>query len=117
MSRKISRYIESTYLKTADELSISEEENKINVIETINNSIKYDFFLVMIRSKYLLLAKKIIQDSKKDIKIGTVIDFPLGESSTKKKLSEASYAIENYARCPSITHKLIINYKIITPIK
>ena len=51
----------------------------------------------MIRPDKVALAKKMIQDAKSKVTIGTVIDFPLGNGTLEDKLVEAKQAIENGA--------------------
>ena len=85
---KIEDYLDSTYLKTAEQALISEEKNKKIVENLVNEAIKYNFKLVMIRPMYINLANQLIKKSKSKVLIGTVIDFPLGDSSTGKKLNQ-----------------------------
>ncbi|MDC3103977.1 deoxyribose-phosphate aldolase, partial [Flavobacteriales bacterium] len=49
--------------------------------------------LVMIRSNHIAFAKAIIADNGSNVLVGTVIDFPSGNSSTECKLDEISTAI------------------------
>lgn len=86
---QIENYLDSTYLKTSDEAGISYEETKEIVIKTIENAIAKNFACVMIRPKFVALAYSMINKAKSDVKIGTVIDFPLGQGSTQVKVSEA----------------------------
>ncbi len=90
---KINKFLDATYLKTAAQANITEEENQQKVIDLINEAILYDYKLVMIRVKYIPLAKKMLSASKADFLIGTVIDFPEGDSSKEIKLEEAKKAI------------------------
>ena len=90
---KINQFLDATYLKTAAQANITEEENQQKVIDLINEAILYDYKLVMIRVKYISLAKKMLSASKADFLIGTVIDFPEGDSSKEIKLEEAKKAI------------------------
>ena len=90
---KINKFLDATYLKTAAQANITEEENQQKVIDLINEAVLYDYKLVMIRVKYISLAKKMLSASKADFLIGTVIDFPEGDSSKEIKLEEAKKAI------------------------
>ena len=91
---KINQFLDATYLKTATQANSSEEENQEKVINLINEAVLYNYKLVMIRAKYISLAKKMLSESKADFLIGTVIDFPEGTSSTEIKLEEAQKAID-----------------------
>ena len=93
----ISSYLDSTYLKTAAESGISEIETKEIVLNLINEAIDSSFACIMIRSEFLDIAKKLIESSKSKLKLGTVVDFPFGSSSTKIKIAEGKLAIENGA--------------------
>ena len=89
----IKEYLDSTYLKTADQAGISENENIEIVINCIQEAIDERFKLVMIRPEMVALAKKMILSQHSKLDIGTVIDFPNGISSLSKKLKEANQAI------------------------
>ena len=97
MDKDIQHYLDSTYLKTAAEAGISEEENKKIVFSLVDEAIKYNFACIMIRPKYISEIFKIINKKKSLIKLGTVVDFPLGDSSTKQKVNEAIISIDNGA--------------------
>lgn len=90
----IEDYLDSTYLKTAEQAMISEEENRNNIKGLINEAIKHNFKLVMIRPMYITLAKELIKKSKSNVLVGTVVDFPLGDSPTEDKIKEAKDVIE-----------------------
>ena len=93
----IGKFLDSTYLKTANESSISELKNKEIVISFIEEAIKNKYACIMIRPKYVQLACEKIQFCNSELKVGTVIDFPLGSSDTHIKIKEAEDAIENGA--------------------
>ena len=93
----IKHYLDSTYLKTAAQANLSEKENTEVVKNCIQEAIDNDFKLIMIRPDKVALAKKMIQDAKSKVTIGTVIDFPLGNGTLEDKLVEAKQAIENGA--------------------
>lgn len=89
----IRQYLDSTYLKTAIQAGISEKENVEIVKGFIQESIDEHFKLIMIRPEMVSLAKKMITEANSKVDIGTVIDFPEGNSSLVKKLEEANQAI------------------------
>lgn len=89
----IKDYLDSTYLKTADQAGISENENIEIVINCIQEAIDERFKLVMIRPEMVAIAKKMILSQHSKLDIGTVIDFPQGNSTLNKKLLEARQAI------------------------
>ncbi|WP_367276290.1 deoxyribose-phosphate aldolase [uncultured Polaribacter sp.] len=104
---KINQFLDATYLKTATQADIPEEENQQKVVDLINEAILYNYKLVMIRAKYISLAKKELSKSNSEVLIGTVIDFPEGDSSIKNKLLEAKKAIT--LRVDELD--FVINYK------
>lgn len=89
----IKDYLDSTYLKTAEQAGISEIENTAIVVSCIQEAIDLGFKLIMIRPEKVSLAKKMIQNQNSKLDIGTVIDFPKGNSIVSKKLKEAQQAI------------------------
>ena len=93
----IKHYLDSTYLKTATQADVSETENfQINK-KSIQEAIDYNFKLIMIRPDRVALAKKMIQEAHSNLLIGTVIDFPNGQSDLATKLAEAEQAIADGA--------------------
>jgi deoxyribose-phosphate aldolase len=90
---EINQYLDATYLKTASQANLSEEENQQKVIALINEAILYDYKLLMIRAKYIPLAKKMLQKANKSILIGTVIGFHEGTYTVDEKIAEAQKAI------------------------
>ena len=84
---KINQYIDHTCLKS----SATEKEIK----KLCEEAIKYNFFTVCINPSYIKLAKKYLENS--NVKICTVIGFPLGSNTTKIKTYEAKNAIEEGA--------------------
>ena len=93
----IADYLDSTYLKTADEAGISEQETKEIVINSIQEAIQSKFACIMIRPEFVAMAKEMIESNKSKLKVGTVIDFPFGNNSTETKVEEAKIAIKNGA--------------------
>lgn len=89
----IKNYLDSTYLKTAEQAKISELVNEIIVKKNIQEAIDEGFRLIMICPKHVTLAKKMIDKTNSKLAIGTVIDFPLGMASTEEKLIQANKAI------------------------
>ncbi|MCD9575817.1 deoxyribose-phosphate aldolase [Flavobacterium soyae] len=93
----VKQYLDSTYLKTASQAGISEEDNIIVVKKAIAEAIQEKFKLIMIRPEYVSLAKEMILKENSNLLVGTVIDFPKGNSSLESKIKEANEAIENGA--------------------
>ena len=83
----LNNYIDHTLLKataTADDIKRICEEAKEN-----------KFCAVCINPCYVKLAKNMLNDT--DIKVCTVIGFPLGQNTTETKVFEAKNAVENGA--------------------
>ncbi|MEO7977306.1 deoxyribose-phosphate aldolase [Flavobacterium sp.] len=93
----IRQYLDATYLKTASQAGLSEEENNIIVKNAIEEAIEEGFKLIMIRPEKVALAKEMVLKANSILRIGTVIDFPEGKSDIETKLKEANEAIENGA--------------------
>ena len=104
---KINQFLDATYLKTATQAAISEQENLLKVIQLVEEAIEYNYKLIMIRSNYISTVKRLLADAKSNVLIGTVIDFPYGNSSLEIKLEEALNAINLGAD----ELDFVINYK------
>lgn len=81
------RLIDHTLLKA--DASPQEIEN------LCNEAIKYKFFSVCVNPSYIKLAKQKLSGS--DVKVCTVVGFPLGQTSTKQKAYETKTAIKDGA--------------------
>ncbi len=92
---EIRNYLDSTYLKTAEQAGISPEENKLVVEGFIQEAIEERMKLIMIRPEMVSVARNLISKANSKLLIGTVIDFPEGKSSIEIKLQEAAAAIDN----------------------
>lgn len=84
---KLNRFIDQTLLKAT---ATSEE-----ITQLCKEAIAHKFYAVCINACYVPLAKQELKNS--DVKIATVIGFPLGASSSKSKVEEAAVAINNGA--------------------
>ncbi|MCL9804847.1 deoxyribose-phosphate aldolase [Flavobacterium amniphilum] len=93
----IRQYLDSTYLKTAEQANLSESKNKEIVRKAIQEAIDEEFKLIMIRPDMVKMAKEMISNANSRVLIGTVIDFPEGKSELDEKLAEAQQAIKNHA--------------------
>ena len=93
----IKQYLDSTYLKTASQSGISENENTTLAKKYIQEAIDEKFKLIMIRPEIVAIAKEMITQTHSKVTIGTVIDFPLGQSNLEDKLIEAQQAIDDGA--------------------
>ncbi|KIM09768.1 MAG: deoxyribose-phosphate aldolase [Sulfurovum sp. FS06-10] len=93
----ITQYLDSTYLKTAEQANLSEEENTQVVKNCIQEAIDNNFKLIMIRPDKVALAKEMILKANSKVTIGTVIDFPEGDGALEDKLAEALQAIAHGA--------------------
>lgn len=85
---KINKYIDHTLLKAGATI---EEIKKL-----CDEAIQYKFASVCIPSYYVKDAYEILR--KTDVKVCTVVGFPLGNSSTETKVREAQIAIEEGAK-------------------
>ena len=86
-------FIDSTYLKSASQAGLDETQNRFVVETFIREAIEERFKLIMIRPEMVAVAKKIVSASESNLQIGTVIDFPQGQSGIEEKLREANQAI------------------------
>jgi deoxyribose-phosphate aldolase len=93
----VKKYLDSTYLKTAEQGGLDEAGNVKIVKGFIQQAIDEDFKLIMIRPNMVLLASQMVSDAGSNLQIGTVIDFPEGRSVIADKLVEAEKAIQDGA--------------------
>ena len=84
---ELNKYIDHTLLK-----AIATEEDIIKICEEAK---EYEFYAVCVNSCYVPLTKEYLIGS--DVKIASVIGFPLGAMSTASKVSETVDACENGA--------------------
>lgn len=89
----IKQYLDSTYLKTAEQAGLTVEENKEIVKGFVQEAIDEGFKLIMIRPDMVAMARKMINDANSKVTIGTVIGFHEGTKSLEEKLAEANQAI------------------------
>ncbi len=93
----IREYLDSTYLKTPEQANLSAEENMKEAEKFVCEAIEENFKLIMIRPEVVKLARKRVDEAQSEVLVGTVIDFPNGDSSVEDKLKEARQAIEDGA--------------------
>ena len=74
---KLNQYIDHTLLKTT--------ATKKEIIQLCDEAKTFKFFSICVNSCYVSLAKEHLRNS--DVKICSVIGFPLGAMSTKAKLT------------------------------
>lgn len=91
----IKHYLDSTYLKTPEQAGLSETENATIVQQFIQEAIDEDFKLIMIRPNMVKMARKMIDEQKSKVLVGTVISFPEGTNSLEEKLDEAQQAVDD----------------------
>ena len=83
----LNKYIDHTLLKPT--------ATKEDIIKLCEEAKEYKFFSVCVNSCYVKLAKK--QLKKSDVKVCSVVGFPLGAMSTRAKVFETKRAIKDGA--------------------
>lgn len=83
----INQYIEHTLLK--------QDSTKSELIKVFDEAKQYNFKGVCVNPQNVKLAKEYLKGS--NVKIVTVVGFPLGSTTTETKAFEAKQAIENGA--------------------
>lgn len=84
---KLNKFIDHTLLKPT---ATSED-----IIKLCEEAKTYNFKAVCVNSCFMKLAKETLENS--DVKVCTVIGFPLGTNATQTKVFEAKEAIKNGA--------------------
>lgn len=87
MTKKLAKYIDHTLLKPES----TEEE----ISQIVQEAIKYDFASVCINPHWVSYSFEKLKNT--DVKVCTVIGFPLGASPTETKVFETNLAIKNGA--------------------
>ncbi len=85
--KPLNTYIDHTLLKPT--------ATKDDIIKLCKEAIEYQFFSVCINSCYVALAKSELKNS--NVKVCSVIGFPLGSMSTQAKVAETKSALSNGA--------------------
>lgn len=83
----LNKYIEHTLLK--------QDATKADLIQLFEQAKEYKFFGVCVNPCYVKLAKENLKNS--DVKIVTVIGFPLGANTTETKIFETINAVRDGA--------------------
>ncbi|KRL59108.1 deoxyribose-phosphate aldolase [Latilactobacillus fuchuensis] len=84
----INRYIDHTLLKP--------EATQKQIEKLIQEAIDYNFMSVMVNPYWVVYASERLKDN--DVKVATVIGFPLGANTTGIKVLEAQQAIKDGAQ-------------------
>ena len=82
---QINQYIDHTVLKA--------DATFDDIKKLVDEAIEHDFYSVCVNSSYV----KFIRDYNKDVRIASVVGFPLGAMAKKAKVFEARCAIEDGA--------------------
>ena len=84
---ELNRYIDHTLL--------SPTATESDILKLCDEALKFNFYSVCVNSCYVPIAKQALGQS--DVKVCTVVGFPLGAMSTDAKVFEAKKAIEQGA--------------------
>lgn len=93
--KDLREFMDSTYLKTAEQAGLSEVENRKVVTALIQEAIEEKFKLAMIRPEEVKAGRALVDQQQSKVLIGTVIDFPKGDGGLEAKLKEAKQAVED----------------------
>ncbi len=79
------------YNKYIDHTLLAADATKAQIVKLCNEAKQYHFASVCVNGDYVPLAHELLKDS--DVKVCTVVGFPLGSMSTTSKVDEAKQAI------------------------
>ena len=85
--KELNRYIDHTLLKA--------NATESSIIKLCSEAKEHSFYAVCVNSRFVPLCKKELEGS--DVKIASVIGFPLGAMATEVKAFETEYAAKNGA--------------------
>lgn len=83
----INQYIDHTLLK--------QDATENDIIQLCKEAVQYKFYSVCVNSCYVRLAKELVKNS--NVKVCSVVGFPLGASHTNAKIQEAVQAVKDGA--------------------
>lgn len=78
-----------------DHTMLSPSATEADILQLCEEALKYQFYAVCVNSSYVPFAKQALGHS--NVKVCTVVGFPLGAMSTAAKIFEAKKAIEQGA--------------------
>ena len=84
---ELNKYIDHTLLKSTAE--------PVDIERLCEEAIEYNFYAVCVNGCYVKLANSLLKNS--NVKIASVVGFPLGAMSTESKNSEAENAVNDGA--------------------
>ncbi|AMQ18643.1 deoxyribose-phosphate aldolase [Thermococcus peptonophilus] len=87
--REIAKYIDHTNLKPY--------ATKEDIIKLCDEAIEYGFYAVCVNPYRVKLAKDYLREKNANIKVASVIGFPLGATPTEVKVFEAKKALDDGA--------------------
>lgn len=93
MSQRRNDMISTKYF---DHTILNADATEQDVLKICKEAKKYDFASVCVNQYYTSFVAKQLQDS--DVKVCTVVGFPLGQSDTRVKVFETKTAIEDGAQ-------------------
>lgn len=82
--------------KLIDHTALKPNTSKASILKLLNEAKEYDFASVCVNPCWITLAKKELANT--DVKVCTVIGFPLGANTTEVKIFEAKDAIDKGAQ-------------------
>lgn len=78
--------------KLFDHTLLKADATKEQILKICEEAKQYNFMSVCVNSYYTPLVNEALKDS--DVKVCTVVGFPLGQMSTESKALETAYAVE-----------------------
>ena len=87
--------MEKLNTKLFDHTILKADATKEAVLKVCREAKEYNFMSVCVNGFYTVLVKKELEGT--DVKVCTVVGFPLGQMSTKAKAMEAAIAVEDGA--------------------
>ena len=84
------------YNKLIDHTLLKQDATPEQIVQLCDEARRYNFMSVCVNPVYVPLAHRCLKDS--DVKVCTVIGFPLGMNLTKTKIQEAQLAIKEGAQ-------------------
>lgn len=95
VSRLVNKLSLKAFAKKIDHTILNPQSSTSDIERVCQEAIKYNFAACYISPWYVKEASKILEGS--EVKVGSVVSFPHGNSPTKIKVYEAKWLVENGA--------------------
>ena len=88
----------SDFNKYFDHTLLKPDATQNQILQLLSEAVQYDFASVCVNGCFVKAARRFLNATGADVKVATVIGFPLGAMATNAKAYEAQLALEDGAQ-------------------